>query len=110
MPLTTGKKRIKPEKINPKTEERRSCQVPPGVAGTTASAAWQPSKTFTVTPTSVSTHKKYDGEVCVCAHTFMSKHVTSQIGLDKSYTLCTMCLFCSRCSLVVLKSVWVYDS
>lgn len=63
------------------TECFRSCQASPGVVETTASAAWQESKS----PSDTSI--KSDGEVCVCSHPFMCKRVTFQKKPSTIWTL-----------------------
>lgn len=63
------------------TECFRSCQASPGVVETTASAAWQESKS----PSDTSI--KSDGEVCVCSHPFMCKCVTFQKKPSTIWTL-----------------------
>lgn len=69
------------------TECFRSCQASPGVVETTASAAWQESKS----PSDTSI--KSDGEVCVCSHPFMCKCVTFQKKyLPRSERFCTECV------------------
>lgn len=68
----TELKKVLEEKPHKHTECFRSCQASPGVVETTASAAWQESKS----PSDTSI--KSDGEVCVCSHPFMCKCVTFQ--------------------------------
>lgn len=69
---TEVKKSLKSKTPQTQTERFRSCQASPGVVETTASAAWQESKS----PSDTSI--KSDGGVCVRSHPFVCKCVTFQ--------------------------------
>lgn len=69
------------------TECFRSCQASPGVVETTASAAWQESKS----PSDTSI--KSDGEVCVCVPIHSCVNVSHfRKNLPRSERFCTECV------------------